>query len=239
MAALKVFAADPSLSASGRTQRGEVLRAVDIQRRYLAAAERCLGTPFFPAWAGDACRRWRSVLDLLDERPGDAWRALDWASKLRVFRRHVESRGVSLERAPQGGLPESIPRQVLLELYELDARYVQLGPGSLFSALEAGGCLDHRVPGADRIDAALVEPPAMGRGKTRGEQVQRLAGDGGRYVCDWRGIVDVLEQRFLDFGDPLRPEEKWRPSSRRRGVRPGSSRDEMSPLSLLEMLRLR
>jgi hypothetical protein len=55
----------------------------------------------------------------------------------------------------------------------------------------------------------MANPPAVGRGRLRGEAVRRLAGNNGRYRCDWRGVWDDGLRRVLDLSDPFAVEEQW------------------------------
>jgi hypothetical protein len=94
------------------------------------------------------------------------------------------------------------------ELCELDLRFGQLGTG-IFATLDRQGVLAHRLSGIDRIDQAVTTPPTGSRATLRGEWVQRLAGEQGRYVCDWQGIVDEQHGRGLDLSDPFATDGQW------------------------------
>jgi hypothetical protein len=92
LAALRTFAGDPACRATTMTRDGRLLRAVDIQRLYLAAAESNLSAGFMPEWAGTVCAEWRSILDRLEGAPASVATILDWAVKYALFgarlRRH-------------------------------------------------------------------------------------------------------------------------------------------------------
>jgi len=45
------------------------MTAVEIQRHYLEMAEAHVSDNFMPAWAAEVCRRWRAVLDQLEDAP--------------------------------------------------------------------------------------------------------------------------------------------------------------------------
>jgi hypothetical protein len=72
--------------------------AIEIQRHYLEMAEAHLGDDFMPPWAPVVCQQWRRVLDLLDRGPAAAAGALDWPTKLPLFLRHAERRGLTWSR---------------------------------------------------------------------------------------------------------------------------------------------
>jgi proteasome accessory factor A len=96
------------------------------------------------------------------------------------------------------------------ELCEADMRFGQLHGRSIFSLLDASGLLSHHAPGVDRIEEAMGSPPPYGRALRRGEAIARLAGQDGRYVCNWQGIWDQQESRYLDLSNPFETEERWR-----------------------------
>ncbi len=99
------------------------------------------------------------------------------------------------------------------QLLELDMRFSQLGEEGLFRALEQSGRLDHGVPGVDNIEHAMVNPPAQGRARLRGQCVQRFHHQHGRYGCDWQGVWDIDNRRMLDLSDPLADREHWKSMS--------------------------
>ena len=65
------------------------------------------------------------------------------------------------------------------------------------------------MPGVDNIEHAIANPPALGRARLRGECVRRFHAQPGDYFCDWTGVWDVRNRRYLDLSHPLAAEEKW------------------------------
>jgi proteasome accessory factor A len=112
-------------------------------------------------------------------------------------------------------------RELRQELFALDTRFGQLGPQGLFSALDQAGVLEHAVPGVDNIEHAMLNPPATGRARLRGECVRRFHQEHGRYSCDWASVWDHQQRRFLDLSHPFASEENWRSNPEQR---PPSSR---------------
>jgi len=102
------------------------------------------------------------------------------------------------------------------ELFEIDLRYAQLGPGSVFAGLDAAGALNHRVEGVgdQQSERAMTQPPQDTRARTRGKVIMRLVqeGRGDDYRSDWDGIYCPSEQRALDLGDLFAESPRWRPS---------------------------
>ena len=105
------------------------------------------------------------------------------------------------------------------ELFEADFRFSQIGKTSIFGSLDRRGLLDHRVPGAGRLEEALEQPPEGGRAPLRGQVISRLAGTSSECFCDWSMICDLKSGKRLDLSDPFENEERWIASSHRRMVR--------------------
>jgi hypothetical protein len=97
VAAMRAFAGDPTCMAAANCVRGKRLRAIDIQRHYLALAEAHVNAAFMPQWAGDVCQEWRAILDRLETGPQSVATTLDWSIKLALLREHVRRRGMVWE----------------------------------------------------------------------------------------------------------------------------------------------
>jgi hypothetical protein len=106
-----------------------------------------------------------------------------------------------------GGLDAVL--KVRQELFEIDTRFGQLGGGGLFSRLDGSGVLTHHVSEVDGIEAAMTQPPGVGRARIRGNAVKKLAGQNGHFQCDWQGVFDVTAKRVLDLSEPLESSERW------------------------------
>jgi proteasome accessory factor A len=99
--ALDRFATGPlrtsaSLAGGGRTT------ALQIQRHYLASVESYRDRIALP-WADEVCHLWRETLDDLDGDGPLAAVTLDWAIKLRLFKRRLEQRGIAWTSLPLWG----------------------------------------------------------------------------------------------------------------------------------------
>jgi Pup-ligase protein/WD domain, G-beta repeat len=99
--ALARYNGDPSLCARAVTSGGRAVRALDVQRHYLARAEAVAGRSFMPSWAAAFCTRWRAALDGLDRDPLLLEPALDWPVKQTLF----------AARATRAGIPWRALRQ--------------------------------------------------------------------------------------------------------------------------------
>jgi proteasome accessory factor A len=92
--AMRAFAGDPRCQQTVTTARGEPVTALAIQRRYLALAEAHLHASFMPTWAGEVCRQWRRVLELLESgSPGSVATRLDWAIRFSTFNHFLAAQG--------------------------------------------------------------------------------------------------------------------------------------------------
>lgn len=98
--AMRLFAADPTCKARCAVSGGKLMRAIDIQRHYLEQAAEHAGADFMPAWTGEACRRWRAILDLLETAPRSVATTLDWAIKLALYENHSNRRGIAWQSLP-------------------------------------------------------------------------------------------------------------------------------------------
>jgi Pup-ligase protein len=86
LTALRVFSGDPTCKAKALLANRKWMSAVEMQRVYLETAEAHLRDSFMPAWAAEACRRWRGILDRLEKGYEGVKTTLDWAIKLALYR---------------------------------------------------------------------------------------------------------------------------------------------------------
>ena len=121
------------------------------------------------------------------------------------------------------------------ELREIDTRFGQLGPEGIFARLDAAGALTHRVDGVDGIDRAVATPPDVPRARLRGELVRKLSGSG-RYGCNWDGVYDEENGKWVDLSDPFTVSPEWK------GDADHVARDRLNAMGRLQhrlaMLRL-
>ncbi len=95
------------------------------------------------------------------------------------------------------------------ELHEIDWRFGQLGPASLFDALDSAGVLNHRLVDQEEVDQATVKPPSIERAAVRGRMVAEHAGTDGLFAVDWSLVVDHQTRKYLDLTDPFTPSTEW------------------------------
>lgn len=53
-----------------------------------------------PEWASEVCRRWRAVLDQLEDAPASVDKTLDWGIKRALYASHAQSLGVRWDELP-------------------------------------------------------------------------------------------------------------------------------------------
>jgi proteasome accessory factor A len=106
------------------------------------------------------------------------------------------------------------------DLFEVDVRFGQLGSRSVFEALDRAGVLDHHVPGIDRIDEAVEQPPADGRAHVRGKTIRQAAAHAKRYSCTWDQVMDHQTGAYLDLSDPFAGRAMWQSWARDRASPP-------------------
>ncbi len=121
------------------------------------------------------------------------------------------------------------------ELCEIDTRFGQLNGTSIFAALDRAGVLAHRVEGVDGVGRAVDEPPAGGRAALRGRLVRELHHVADRYRCDWTGVVDQLDDRWIDLQNPFATTAEWQPRPPRECV--SAQPDLTQPEALLRDLQ--
>lgn len=103
--ALQTFAADPDGRASVPLAGGGRLRAVELQRHYLAEVaevDACRPAGLLPSWADEICRLWREQLDALEARDASLQYTLDWSIKRALYQRWARER-MSWEVFPRWG----------------------------------------------------------------------------------------------------------------------------------------
>ncbi len=98
--ALRIVTGDPACRKKLRMAGGEERTAIGIQRHYLEMAEAHAGDASMPTWTSDVCRRWRSVLDLLEEAPDSVSQILDWGIKWALYTNHAHNLGIRWDALP-------------------------------------------------------------------------------------------------------------------------------------------
>jgi hypothetical protein len=102
---MRRFSTDPSCTRKEALRDGRKLRALEIQRHYLEAAEAHVSRDFMPPWAGEVCAEWRRMLDRLEGGEGAVSTILDWGIKLILFKEHARKHGLKWDKLSRWAPP--------------------------------------------------------------------------------------------------------------------------------------
>ncbi len=91
MEAMRRYANDPSCRKLALEHDGRPRTAIELQRRYLEAAETHADAPFMPDWAPEVLMKWRATLDDLEADPDRLIGRLDWPTKLALCKEFVRT----------------------------------------------------------------------------------------------------------------------------------------------------
>ena len=188
---LRSVSRDPTMKWPVRMRNGKTISAIDLQRRYLEAAQRYLGRR--DAQTDMVLTEWDRTLNDLEHDPLSTADRLDWSAKKVLYQQYVDETGVSWK--------DDI-------LQSLDLEYHNVNPNvGLFYGLEAAGAMRRLVTDAE-VEEAITVPPQNTRALGRGYIVsQLLAKQGTRYVIDWDAVY-IERNRQLDLKNPFNTYEK-------------------------------
>jgi proteasome accessory factor A len=133
LTALKGFAFNTECKAEALVVNGKWMTAIEIQRFYLERAEKHLRASFMPAWAKEACREWRLMLERLDKGPEAVKTTLDWAIKLALYKDYARRQGFEWQQLPHWTYVHNSLRSAL-QIANYDEKSISIesvvGPGS-------------------------------------------------------------------------------------------------------------
>jgi proteasome accessory factor A len=98
--AMRMIAGDVTCKRPLRMADGSSMTALAVQRHFLEMAEAHVSASFMPAWAAEVCRRWRAVLDQLEDAPTAVNKTLDWGIKQALYADQARSMGIRWEDLP-------------------------------------------------------------------------------------------------------------------------------------------
>jgi len=184
--ALKAISRDPTYAWILDRADGGTISAVDVQRRYLALAQKNLaGMDSESDWV---LREWERTLDDLARDPMTLVDRVDWVAKKWLLETFMAS-----ERLGWGDP----------WLQSLDLEYHNINPNrGLYFDLERQGRMARVLTESD-IDRASIEPPADTRAKARSAVVSALQESRARYIVDWDSVY-LENERHLSLRDPFR-----------------------------------
>ena len=193
---------------------GRPATAIDVQRHYLDQVQDEAGNPILPDWTDAVCERWRATLDALESDPLQLAGALDWPTKLGLYRTYVQRNGVDWRQISSD--PDTVPHEFGARLFEFDVRFGDISGDGLDAALMEYSEPGARLVGDSQIDQARTAPPANSRARLRGAWIERLHSQREGKECNWHWIKDHHTNKSLRFDDPLSVSEvTWQdPGSR-------------------------
>ncbi len=188
---LREVSRDPTMKWPVRLASGEVIPAIELQRRYLDAAKRYLHRKSDETDL--VLKEWERTLDDLERDPLSTSDRLDWSAKRVLYQQYIDETGSDWH--------DDV-------LQSLDLEYHNISPNSgLFFGLEAAGAMN-RMTTAGQVADAMTTPPANTRALARGYIVKQLLNRAGaRYVIDWDAVY-IERNRQLDLKNPFHTYEK-------------------------------
>lgn len=173
---------------------GGSMRALDMQRRYLAAVERFLashegsdkgsdgtGLSGHPDSAlgltrtspADVVDQWRAALDALEAGDWDSLaNRVDWAAKRRLL----------------AGLKARRPDLTAAQAERIELDYHDIASGHAYASLLTHGQMTALTDDSE-AERASNEPPADTRAALRGTFVRRALDAGAQFSCDWTTLT--------------------------------------------------
>ena len=170
--ALHHISHDPTLKVAVELFDGRTITALDLQGRYLAAAQAFVERHGSDDQTDDVLARWESLLSRLAVDPYQCARELDWVAKLGLLERYRDRDGLDWDHAK-------------LHLVDLQYHDVRLEKG-LYHSLVRSGRID-RLIADDEIKDAVATPPIDTRAYFRGMCLARFAPD--IAAASWDSVI--------------------------------------------------
>ena len=168
---MKDISRDLTLKETHRMQKGGQWTAIEIQRRYLEAAESHLAQNTDPI-TRDILTRWRTVLDQLAEEPRQLAREIDWIIKRDLMESYMERKGCSWRD----------PRVFMMDLQYHDV----VRQNGLYYTLERANRVERLVL-PEEVELAQVTPPEGTRAYFRGNCLKKFQKD--VYAASWSTML--------------------------------------------------
>lgn len=170
---------------------GQIIRAVDLQRKYLKLAERYRGASDQTDWI---LNEWAHVLDKLESDPMALGDRLDWVIKRKIVEQYMSEEGV--------GWDDDALHSVDLEYHNIDPEK------SLFHGCQEMGLTKRLISDVDIVEA-MTDPPQNTRAKGRSQLVEQvLARKSSKfYMFDWNGVA-MDRHTYIEMPDPYETYEQ-------------------------------
>ncbi len=168
---IKAVSRDLTLKKTIPLLKGRKATAIEIQRAYLAVAETHFEKDEDPVTI-DILKRWRDVLDKLEEDPMQLSREVDWVIKKTLIDSFIERKGCDWE--------DSRIALMDLQYHNIDRKK------GLFFSLERGGFVEKLVS-PELLRKAQEDPPSDTRAYFRGTCLKKFAKE--IYAASWTSVL--------------------------------------------------
>jgi proteasome accessory factor A len=168
---IKEVSRDLTLKKKIRLSRGVEWRAVEIQRAYLEQAEIHYAKTEDPV-TRDILKRWRSVLDQLEQDPMQLSRQIDWIIKKELIESYMKRKGCDWRD----------PRISMMDLQYHDV----VQEKGLYYALERSGYVE-RLVSPETLADAQENPPKDTRAYFRGTCLKKFPKE--VYAASWSSVL--------------------------------------------------
>ena len=185
VSAIKHISRDQSLKWLVKLESGRTISAIDVQRQYLALAQKHLKDK--DAEANWVLTEWEYVLDALERDPMSLTDKVDWVAKKWLLETFMDSEGLSWN--------DTWLESLDLEYHNIDQRK------SLYYELEQNGAMQRTLTNA-QIHQAIKSPPPDTRAKARSRMMRELSKRKTPCIIDWDLIHSVYDEPF-NMKDPF------------------------------------
>ena len=188
--ALKQISRDPEFEWIVERYNGGTISAIDVQRRYLALAQRHVDCRDEDTeWV---LREWETTLDDLERDPMSLSDRLDWVAKKYLLETFMEAEGVSWD-------------DPWVQSLDLEYHNIDIDRG-LYYDLERRGAM-RRTLTDKQIARAMEDPPQNTRAHARAALVRALTEHQIRYIIDWDQVY-LENDQVLSLRDPFKTYEQ-------------------------------
>ncbi|KAF0242731.1 MAG: hypothetical protein FD180_3755, partial [Planctomycetota bacterium] len=159
--AIAIVDGDPALTRTIPLADGSAMTALEIQRYYLAEAEKFCGKNVEPETA-EVLSKWRYVLEALAEDPHLLYKEVDWVAKRDLVAEALAAEGGWRGVAKAATAATAEGAATLAAAQKIDARFHEIGPRGYGSALMDAGRARAYFDGPE-LDRATREPASSPR----------------------------------------------------------------------------
>ena len=172
---------------------GRTISAVNLQREFLALAQRYYRDREHEPWVRDVLVRWERTLDRLEADPLQLSRELDWVIKWQLIENYRDKHDLEWNDS---------------RVQMIDLQFHDIRPGrGLYYKLEEAEAVD-RIATDDEISKAIYDPPKDTRAYFRGMCLQRYADE--IVSASWDSVIFDLKEgplKKIFMLEPLRGTE--------------------------------